>query len=359
MSLPRSGVVGAHSRFGRGAGARSRLFRYGLVGVNIVIIAGLVAFVLYTSKSSNAASVPARTERSGYVTNPIDQISSTDIAANLARVANLPEATAVKNQAESANAQLAISQVSDSLVAKPQIVATDFLSNKDIKIYVVKKGDTMDKLTNRFNVSSSSIRASNALASNSLTPGMKLYIPPVDGVIYTIKSGDTAASLASKYSANKATIIAFNDAEIKGFTKGERIVIPGGENPTPTSSTGFYAGSGYGLAAWGYGPIYGSNGYDYGECTWYVANNISVPSNWGNANTWAYYAQAEGWNVTSVPSVGAIAQTPFTAGGFGHVAIVTAVSGNKIQIKEMNHLGWDVVDTRWTDVSQFPHYITH
>ncbi len=112
---------------------------------------------------------------------------------------------------------------------------------------------------------------------------------------------------------------------------------------------------------WGGGPIYGFNGYDYGFCTWYVASQIAVPSNWGNASSWSYYASISGWSVSSTPSVGAIAQTPYAAGGEGHVAIVDAVNGNLIKYRDMNGLaGWGAVGySGWVSASTFPNYISH
>ncbi|HUC88199.1 MAG TPA: CHAP domain-containing protein, partial [Candidatus Binatia bacterium] len=65
----------------------------------------------------------------------------------------------------------------------------------------------------------------------------------------------------------------------------------------------------------------------------------------------------------SSPQVGAIAQTPYAAGGEGHVAIVDAVSadGSQIQFRDMNGLaGWDRVGySGWVSASTFPHYIYH
>ncbi len=161
--------------------------------------------------------------------------------------------------------------------------------------------------------------------------------------------------MAAKYNANISQVIAYNDAEISGLTPGEQIIIPNGTLATSTSSSS--SGRGF---LWGNGPIYGFNGYDFGYCTWYVATQIRVPSNWGNAATWAYYAGLSGWNVSSKPVVGAIAQTP--AGGEGHVAIVTAVSadGSQIQYRDMNGIaGWGRVGySGWASTSRFVHYIT-
>ena len=180
-----------------------------------------------------------------------------------------------------------------------------------------------------------------------------MVIPPVNGIVYIVKAGDTPASLATKFASNAAQIIAFNDAEINGLIPGETIVIPGGQVQAAAAPTyNFYA-------------QYGSNGYDFGYCTWYVASQIAVPSNWGNASSWAYYARLSGWNVSSTPTVGAIAQNTYVDGGQGHVAIVVGISadGSQVEIKDMNDYGdgggWDRVGEGWVSTSSFNNYITN
>ncbi|MGH7193904.1 MAG: CHAP domain-containing protein, partial [Candidatus Saccharimonadales bacterium] len=139
---------------------------------------------------------------------------------------------------------------------------------------------------------------------------------------------------------------------------GERIIIPDA-NVQAAASTAAAAAAGSGSASfpWGSKPVYGFNGYDFGNCTWYVASQVNVPSNWGNADTWAYYARLSGWNVNSRPAAGAIAQT--SGGYFGHVAIVRSVNKNgTLTISEMNFAGFDVIDTRTVSSSEFQNYIT-
>ena len=238
----------------------------------------------------------------------------------------------------------------DNIISKPQVTQTALKSRDDITTYVVQPGDSVASIANKFGVTSDSILWSNNL-EGSVMAGQKLVIPPVNGIVYTVKSGDTPASLAQKFQANEDQIIAYNDAELSGLYTGEQIIIPNGVEPSENIYTADWI------------PTYGSNGYDYGYCTWYVASVIAVPSNWGNAATWAYYAAQSGWNVSSVPTVGAIAQTPYAAGGEGHVAIVDAVSADGTQIKysDMNGLaGWGRIGySGWVSASTFPNYIAH
>ncbi len=58
---------------------------------------------------------------------------------------------------------------------------------------------------------------------------------------------------------------------------------------------------------------------------------------WGNANQWGAGARAAGFTVNSTPSVGAVAET--TAGAYGHVAVVEAISGGNVIVSEMNYDG--------------------
>jgi len=93
------------------------------------------------------------------------------------------------------------------------------------------------------------------------------------------------------------------------------------------------------------------NSYARGQCTFYVASQRNVPSNWGNAREWLANARAAGWVTGNVPRVGAIAWTG--AGRAGHVAIVRAVMGNQILVQEMNYNGVGVVSSRVANASEF------
>jgi len=335
---------------------QQKAIRHGLLIGNIFIL--LIIFIFVLQKPSAAATDNGNlgdinlNAVSSLTPNPLDQLASANIALTVSQMTNLPETTAITNQAESQQAELAIASTSDNIISKPQVTETSLKSRANITSYVVKSGDSVASIANQFGVTSDSIIWSNDLEGGSVLPGQTLTIPPVNGIVYKVKSGDTPASLATEFQASQSQIIAYNDAEISGIYPGEEIIIPGGTEPDQQQSVDY---------SWV--PSYGSNGYDYGYCTWYVASVIAVPNNWGNADTWSYYAAQSGWNVSSAPTVGAIAQTPYAAGGEGHVAIVQAVSadGTMIKFSDMNGLaGWGRVGySGWVPVSTFPNYITH
>jgi surface antigen len=322
---------------------------------------GVLTFVLI-GQSSGSASPEAvlsnsSTHSAATLANPLDQVSSSDIAVNIARVGGLEETQKIVEDANSVDIELSMPPAGTNIVAKPQVVATTLKSKKDIVSYVAQPGDTVSSIATKFGVTTSdSIRWSNDLQNNNVTAGKTLYIPPVPGIVYVVKAGDTADSLASKFKADKDSIVAANDAELTPIKVGDRILIPNGTQPAPVVATTAAAVAGFG---WGSAPIYGYNGYTYGYCTWYVANKISVPANWGNANTWDNRAAISGWTVSGTPRPGAVAQTD--RGSEGHVAFVEAVSddGTMIKYSDMNGLaGWGRVGySDWTSVSRFEHYI--
>jgi surface antigen/LysM repeat protein len=338
---------------------RTRLVYATLLLVNALLL-GLVGAVVAlnpTRANGNMKSVAATTTDTSAATQPVDTLASVNIAVTLAHLANLPEADAVANQSDSAAIDLAVASTDNTIVNKPQAVTSSFLSNKDIHTYITQPGDTVSSLATKFSVSTNSLLWSNTLTGDNLAAGKQLVIPPVNGIVYTVKSADTTNSLASTYRSDEAKIIAYNDAEISGLKVGEQIIIPDGQIITPKATYAYYA-TGF---AWGTSAIYGENGYDWGNCTWYVATQINVPANWGNAATWAAGARAAGWHVSSVPTAGAIAQNSYMAGGLGHVAIVNDVSpdGSQVLIRDMNGIaGFDRVGVAWQPTSLYSNYIT-
>lgn len=83
-----------------------------------------------------------------------------------------------------------------------------------------------------------------------------------------------------------------------------------------------------------------SNTYPMGQCTW--GAKVLAPwvgNYWGNANQWLVSGSAAGHATGTTPQVGAVAVWTGGSGGYGHVAVVTAVNGDQIQVMEANYGG--------------------
>lgn len=302
----------------------------------------VVFFVVNNPDSGNAvrqSSLAGANQASA--ASPLDQLSSADIAVHAARLTGLPEQDAITNQADSEATQLAITANESSVVTKPQVVATSLKSARDIQSYTAVAGDTISGLATKFGVTSDSIRWSNALSSERIDAGKQLVIPPVSGMVYTVKSGDTPETLAQRFSTSKEQILADNDAEVLGLKVDQRILIRGGIMPVvrvPVSYAGTSTASFTGGRA-----SYGYNGYDYGYCTWYVANKRlaagrPMPTNLGNAATWGTRGAAYGLATGRTPQVGAAVVT--STSGAGHVALVEVINEDgSFWVSEMNSSG--------------------
>lgn len=340
------------------AKSRRRLLRWGIIGGNLLLLLAVGVFVMTNRSASQtvrASSLHNAVATAKSVSKPLDTLSSAQIALTAAQMTNLAELTAIHNQADSDSLILAVVPNDAGALAKPQIVSTSQKSKQDIIKYTTQPGDTISSLSTKYGVSADSIRWSNNISGDNLTPNLKLSIPPVNGIVYTVKAGDTPAGIASRYSADESQVIIFNDAEIAGLKPGEQIIVPNGRVvPVVVAYSGYQPGYS------SYSASYSGNSYSYGYCTYYVASKIAVPSNWGNANTWDNYARLSGWTVSSRPSAGSILQTD--AGWAGHVGIVEAVSpdGTMMKYSDMNALaGWGRVGySGWVPASTFPRYIS-
>ena len=82
-----------------------------------------------------------------------------------------------------------------------------------------------------------------------------------------------------------------------------------------------------------------ASSYPVGECTWGAKTLAPWAGDyWGNGGQWAASAAAAGFRTGSQPQVGAIAC--WNDGGYGHVAVVTAVQSTiSIQVSESNYNG--------------------
>ncbi len=333
---------------------KKRLVRLGLVGANLVLLGGVLFFVVASSHSHTDANLSSQTTAETVAVSPVDRLTSFDVAANIAKTVNLPERTPIANQAQSARVAVVVSASDTSVAAKPQVITAGLKSWRDIAEYTVAAGENVPAVAQKFGITSESVRWSNGLSGDSVNAGTKLVVPPVSGLVYTVKTGDTPQSVATAYHTSAEKIVQDNDAE-NGLPVGKRILVRDGKiipvvTRTYTNATSVYAAS--------FSPRYGANGYDWGWCTYYAAARSGAPGNWGNANTWAYYARLSGWRVSSVPTAGAIFQTP--AGWAGHVGIVEEVYDNgTMKVSDMNGFaGFGRVGYAVVSVGAYPNYIS-
>lgn len=160
---------------------------------------------------------------------PLDTLSSAQIAYSIAEQNQYFEISWIENQAHSSRNFTNLSVGNLPIVDKPAIVDSTVRTRKDIINYVVSPGDTIILLAREFNVTEDSIRWSNNLQGNALTPGQEIVIPPpgLRGVVHKVKETDTLANLRYHYNFTTSDLLSFNDiSDFAELEPGELIFIP-------------------------------------------------------------------------------------------------------------------------------------
>ena len=106
--------------------------------------------------------------------------------------------------------------------------------------YIVKKGDSLYTIANKYNTTVNTIKDFNKLTSNNLSIGQKLLIPienieEEDTISYTVKSGDSLWSIAKKYNTTVDEIKSLNNLTSNSLSIGQQLLIPSNnQNGTTT-----------------------------------------------------------------------------------------------------------------------------
>ena len=156
---------------------------------------------------------------------------------------------------------------------------------------------------------------------------------------------DEKASLLEKKAAAEAEAKAAAEAEAaykaKQASQEQTVIASGNTTFTAEVQAVSESSSSYTPALVKHHPTYSTNASSYptGECTWGAKTLAPWAGDyWGNGAQWATSAAAAGFRTGSTPQVGAIAC--WNDGGYGHVAVVTAVSSStSIQVSESNYGG--------------------
>ena len=150
-------------------------------------------------------------------------------------------------------------------------------------------------------------------------------------------AAEAEAAYKAKQASQQQTVVASGNTT---FTAEVQAVSTASSSESSSSSASTESTS-YTPAPVKHRPTYSTNASSYpiGECTWGAKTLAPWAGDyWGNGAQWATSAAAAGFRTGSTPEVGAIAC--WNDGGYGHVAVVTAVSSStSIQVSESNYGG--------------------
>jgi LysM repeat protein len=120
--------------------------------------------------------------------------------------------------------------------------------------YIVRSGDSLWAIANRYNVTVDALKQANGLVSTVIIAGQTLRIPPPGmfvrtvssqtaeptrtrcGPTYAVRRGDTLSAVASRCDTTVAALKFLNDLKGDGIRVGQVLSIPGGVASIPVSS---------------------------------------------------------------------------------------------------------------------------
>lgn len=113
----------------------------------------------------------------------------------------------------------------------------DTATESDTVIYTVKSGDTLSTVAERYRVSVTKLKRANRLTSNMLRVGDRLEIPSADRVkrnvkpapetrVHVVRSGDTLSEIGERYGVSVSKLRSANGLRGNNLRIGQRLVIP-------------------------------------------------------------------------------------------------------------------------------------
>ena len=158
-------------------------------------------------------------------------------------------------------------------------------------------------------------------------------------------AAEAEAAYKAKQASQQQTVVASGNttftAQVQAVSTSSSSSSSESSSSESSSSSASTESTSYTPAPVKHHPTYSTNASSYptGECTWGAKTLAPWAGDyWGNGAQWATSAAAAGFRTGSTPQVGAIAC--WNDGGYGHVAVVTAVSSStSIQVSESNYGG--------------------
>lgn len=106
-------------------------------------------------------------------------------------------------------------------------------------VYIVKKGDSLYSIANKYDITVNDLKDINNLTSNTLQIGQKLIIPiqkeQEEAGIYTVKSGDTLYSIAKEYNTTISELMNLNNLKTATLSIGQQLKLPGTKEEIETN----------------------------------------------------------------------------------------------------------------------------
>ncbi len=100
-------------------------------------------------------------------------------------------------------------------------------------IYIVKKGDSLYSIAQKYNTTAEELKRINNLDSNQLVIGQQLIIPTLEDIeenYYIVKAGDNLYSIANKYNISVEELKSINNLVTDNLYVGQKLLLVSNES---------------------------------------------------------------------------------------------------------------------------------
>lgn len=106
------------------------------------------------------------------------------------------------------------------------------VDNVNENYYIVKSGDTLYSIAKKYGLTVDELKKMNNLSSNTLSINQKLLVGNDMSIddnynVYVVKSGDTLWGIASKYNTSVDKIKDINNLNSNNLSIGQKLLVPG------------------------------------------------------------------------------------------------------------------------------------
>ena len=270
------------------------------------------------ARNESLANQARSAQTNGTATSYINTIvSSSSITEAISRVAAMSEIVAANNKM--LEQQKADNEAINTVIANQQQLSDDaqVLTTKQAELKVAQLNLAAEKTT-------AENEKNSLLEQKAAAEKAAAEAAAAEAAYKAQQQAQQQAVLASANTSFSAQVQAVNNTAAAPAAEAT-VSAPAVTQPAATVSRPTYSSS--------------ATTYPVGQCTWGAKTLAPWAGDyWGNGGQWAASAAAAGFRTGSQPQVGAIAC--WNDGGYGHVAVVTAVqSATNIQVSEANYAG--------------------
>ena len=207
-----------------------------------------------------------------------------------------------------------------------------------VQDYMVEQGDSVFEIAQKFNIKPETVLWANYDQLNDnpdmISLGMKLKIPPVDGVLYTWQTNDTVAGVAAKFDAKPQDILDWpgNDLDLTNpdIPTGTLVMVPGGHRAfrqwiIPTIPRG-QAGVSQNLYGPGTCPGGYTGAFGTGSFIWPADNHYLSGNDYWSGHLGIDIAAGEGAPIYAADS-GVVVFSGWTIVGYGNMVMIDHGNG--------------------------------